>query len=181
MNDIQKVSPDDSLLYAVKKVIADAIYAEMKDEKTDFTDRLLGEYINEGTPKKVARLPNGDVVANHTVSQPKRQQRIHRQTDFDGWLKENHPEVFVQRTVTEVDGAAVAKIFSDATEVGDELFTSEGEPIPGIEVTTPEARSFSTTFPKGAKEKLLEAWHDGELQHLLGGRETVLRQIGGIA
>lgn len=81
MSDNTEITPEESLLYAAQKAVADAIYAEMKDTKTAFTDGMLAER-ERGNKQKVAELPSGEVVATHTVSQPSRKTQVRIHTSY---------------------------------------------------------------------------------------------------
>lgn len=181
MSDKTEITPDESLLYAAQKAVADAIYAEMKDNKAAFTDGMLAER-ERGNKQKVAELPGGEVVATHTVSQPSRKTQIMDDDAFTEWLLEHHPDQVEEITTYRVKAGAVPMVQESTTVGGDgHHYDQDGDEVPGIKTYTPPASSFSTRFTKEGKERLLEALWSGELAELTGTHQTVLRQIGGRA
>jgi hypothetical protein len=180
-----------NLLFALKKTVADAVKAEVDDDRAALLPDLVTEWRESGAKGAGVYLPAGEKVATLTLTEKKPTVKITDPEAFAEWLADNRPDLALVEVVPAVVVPAhtVAKPSPGAldalTEAGaggtpdGDFLTAEGEPIPGVTFEPPGApSSFSVRYEGGKRgaARLLEAWRSGELSSLDPG--AALPQIG---
>lgn len=177
---------DANTRFGLLKAFADAIYAEMDNNRAEHTARLVERYEEEGTKSFDIKLPDGTKVGSITLTVPKASIAVTDDETFLKWCQANRPDavaVEVTPAVPEVvipakpeqrreyvNPKAITTILKDAKHVGDFVVTAEGEIIDGVTYRpAPPPSQFSVRYDTDGREALAMAYRRGELNTLASG------------
>lgn len=194
----ERVMPlrDRNLRYALLKAVADWINDQLEDEKALHRADLVARYAEEGTKSFDVRLPNGPKVATISLTVPKPTTVVVDEDalmewahKYASWLldTEVHPPVPEQVIPAQPGWVDYRLNPKRVTELLDQVIPvnpaapgpvadSNGLIVDGVEhKPAAEPRSFSTRYTDDGRAAIAEAYHAGQLSHLVAG--TVLPAI----
>lgn len=179
---------DENASFALLKAVGDAIQGHIAETRVDHLATLLEHYDEDGSPKFTVRLPDGTKVATIILPEAKESFEVQNEVAFLEWVWENRPdlveEVHVPPQVAmdyeqvSVTGRAQLLKGLSAGPDGIAFDSQTGLVVEGV-AYKPAGRptSFSVRYETEGRERVIDAWRTGELQHLVGS--DVLPQIGG--
>lgn len=150
----------------VLQALADAVDAELKAAKAEQAAGLKQAKQDAGTRQIEAALPDGTVVAKVTLISPAPAATVTDSAAFTAWVRDNRPDQIKREFVTTVHPAFVTSLLKEMTAAGVPKWcdkeTGEVHTVPGI-VMQPRAASTRTTWEKGGRDLVAEAWRAGQL------------------
>lgn len=178
---------ESNLEFALKSAIEYFVKEELKTGRKDIFNQLHEIYQAVGSKSFVIKLPDGEKVATFTINEPSPVEEVDEE-QFITWLEENGyddqvltrhiPEqVIPARTEKAIKTGVLGAIGATLTKDG-QYVTPHGEIVEGIEEKpAPEPSSFTVRFEgnKEGRRKIIQAWQNGELNHIVAG--TTLPQI----
>ena len=153
--------------HALRKLVADHIYASIKEEKKAVMDRLVADAAASGATTWTIAVTDVDgethQIAKATLAQSKPSIRVTDQDDLVAWLEEQRPDLVEtiehpateawteKRVAAHTPDALLAKFKPVADEDGTRrLITDDGEFVPGVTYNSAPAPS-SYTMTWGGK------------------------------
>lgn len=178
---------EENLRLATVKAIADAIAGIIAEMREEHFNLLLEQYEADGNKQFSVKLPSGDKVATITLTEQRRSFEIKDDRAFLRWMQDNRPESVETVTVPpqpelvyeSVKPRAIRSLLNRLDWADGHCVDSDtGEIVDGV-VYCPAGRpkTFSVRYEADGRERVIDAWRQGELAELLG--PDVLPQIGG--
>lgn len=166
------LTKEDRLSFLLRKTIADYVTAEVKSERGDIFEDLIELYEEHGSKQVVVKLPDGEAVATLTIAQPKPKTSYKDMEALEAWVAETDPDAIETVTTTRISPEKLAELQKTTTVVDGKHFTEDGEEVPGMVTTTEKPSSFTVKFQEGdtSRERLIEAWKQGELAGIDTGK-----------
>lgn len=171
-----------NMQFLLKKTISDKVAGEVKSERDLVFDALLQAYEDTGSKSFVVKLPNGDKVATFTITEPKAKE-VTNEAELAEWLENNGYGDQVDtveipaRVEKRAKPGALDAIGAQLVPDSGDFVTPAGEVVEGIQLApAPKPTSFSVRYEKGAQDRVIGAWQQGELAEVDAG--AALPQIG---
>lgn len=159
--------------HALRKLVADHIYASIKEEKNAVMDRLVADAAASGATTWTIAVTDVDgethQIAKATLAKTKPSAQVTDQDELMAWLEEHHPDLVetIEHPATEAwtekriaahaPDALLAKFKPVADEDGTRHFiTDDGEFVPGVTYKpAPAPSAYTMTWGgKGSPGKL---------------------------
>lgn len=174
---------DANTRFALLKAFADAIYAEIADNREIHTARLVERYTEEGTKAFDVKLPDGTKVGSISLTVPKPTTTVSDEAAFLAYCVENRPEALRKiagspAVVTpatpdriEVDPKSATLILAFSKPADDGAVVDErGVLIDGVTYTNAAApKQFSVRYEPDGREAIALAYRRGHLNQLTTG------------
>lgn len=168
--------------FLLKKTISDKVAGEVKSDRELVFEALLQAYEDTGSKSFVVKLPNGDKVATFTITEPKAKE-VTNEAELAEWLENNGYGDQVDaveipaRVEKHAKPGALDAIGAQLVPDTGEFVTPAGEVVEGIQLApAPKPTAFSVRYEKGAQDRVIGAWQQGELAEVDAG--AALPQIG---
>ena len=179
---------DANTRFALLKAFADAIYAEIADNREIHTARLVERYTEEGTKAFDVKLPDGTKVGSISLTVPKPTTTVTDPHAFLQYCVENRPEA-----LRKIEGAPAAVIpsvvipavpdhidvdpkaqtlilaFSKPADDG-AVVDERGVLIDGVTyASAADPKQFSVRYEPDGRESIALAYRRGQLNSLASG------------
>lgn len=174
---------DANTRFALLKAFADAIYAEIAENREIHTARLVERYTEEGTKAFDVKLPDGLKVGSISLAVPKPTTTITDEAAFLAYCEYNQPKAvrIVQgspavvtpatptRAVVDPKSAALILAFSKPADDG-AVIDDNGVLIDGVTYTpAADPKQFSVRYEPDGREAIALAYRRGQLNQLTSG------------
>lgn len=162
------LTKEDRLAFLLRKTIADFVATEVKDERAQIFEDLIGRYDEDGTKQLVVTLPGGEAIATLTIAQPTPKTTVKDESALLDWVAESDPAAIEEVTTRRVSRMKLAELEKNTEVIDGDHYTADGEQVPGLVTTTAKPSSFSVKYQGGdkARARLVQAWKQGELATL---------------
>lgn len=178
---------DNNLFYLAQKTVLDVLKAQAEDTRAGRTADLLTRYAEDGVKSVAVKLPDGTKVATFTLNEPKPRLEVPPEALLE-FVSEHYPDLVetVEHPPVEawtervVPPSALKALGLKATDSGD-VVTKNGEVIPGAHATRDDPSNFTVRYEGGddGRERVIRAWQDGDLGHVIAARASILPALEG--
>lgn len=154
---------------AVLKAIRDAIDEELSGSRSAVLEGLVDAKESLGVKSVDVTLPDGTKVASVTLTEPQPRISVTSEEAFANYVEARWPEeveVVTRKTVRPAWSKKLLARLADAGD-GDAVDTETGELVDGVTAwPAPKPSSFSLRYASGGRERIAQAYRDGQLGEL---------------